>query len=54
MQNKNAIHAAADALASPQANCLEFLGVVQSAYTALTTDSRYSSYQDEADDALEA
>ena len=52
MENKNAIHAAANALASPQANCLEFLGVAQSAYDALTTD--YPSYQAEAASALEA
>ena len=52
MDNKDAIHAAADALASPQANCLEFLGVVESAYDALIAD--YPSFEDEIASALAA
>ena len=52
MDNKDAIHAAADALASPQADCLELLGEVESAYDALEED--YPSFEVSISSALAA
>ena len=52
MDNKDAIHAAADALASPQADCLELKGEAESVYETLVED--YPSFEVSISIALSA